>query len=207
MLSLPKIEKKSNVMNKIKFLVAAFFAVILFSCEEKKTDEPPVTVVSVDDIPAIVEAHGTVGEGTSMNVLEFINDEGDTLSIMINDQTVIGGVAAGDEIMIVYNVKNDDYIASTAINLTALQHVWSQKGADGGEQSLEINPGGRASTYSMNIDYSSWEVRDGMLLLHSPKKIGDESPAVVDTFEIMQLTADSLVLVHGDLVTEFECYN
>jgi hypothetical protein len=44
-------------------------------------------------------------------------------------------------------------------------------------------------------------------LLHSPKKVGDESPAVVDSFEILQLTTDSLVLMHGNLMTEFKRYN
>lgn len=195
-------------MNKIKFVVAAVIAAFLFSCEQKKTDNAAeVKVVPVNALPEIIEAHGTVGEGTSMNVLELINDDGDTLSIMINEQTVTGGVRVGDEIVIVYNAKDGENIASTAVNITALQHIWSQKGLDGHEQSLELDEGGRASTYSMNVDYNSWEIRDGVLLLHSPKKIGDESPAVVDTFEIMQLTTDSLVLVHGDLVTEFECYN
>ena len=59
----------------------------------------------------------------------------------------------------------------------------------------------------MSVDYDSWEVKNGLLLLHSPKKLGDESPAIVDTFEIMQLTTDSLVLMNGDLVTEFGRYN
>ena len=158
-------------------------------------------------MPGICEAHGTIGDGSSMNVIEFINDDGDTLYINKNGQDVMGGLVVGDELEVIYNVTDEDIFASVAVNLTSLQHIWSQRGADGKEQSLELDSEGRAATYNMSVDYDSWEVKDGLLLLHSPKKLGDEKPAVVDTFEIMQLTTDSLVLMNGDLVTEFERYN
>ena len=190
--------------------VLALAALMLFSCEEKgKKDapKPKVEVKPLDEIPGIYEAHGTIGDGTSMNVIEFVNDDGDTLYISKNGQSVMGGVTVGDELEVIYNVSKEDLFASVAVNLTSLQHIWSQRGADGREQSLELNSGGRATTYNMTIDYDSWEVKDGLLLLHSPKKVGDESPALVDSFEIMQLTTDSLVLMHGDLVTEFARYN
>lgn len=192
-------------MKKLNLLLLSFVAFILFSCEEKKPEVP--NIVPVDELPAIVEAHGRVGEGTSMNVIEFINDEGDTLYIYANSHSIMGGLAVGDELKIIYNVKDDDLIASMAVNLTALQHVWSQRGADGKEQSLEIDEKGRATTYDMSVEYESWDVENGLLLLRVPKKIGDESPAIVDTFEIMQLTPDSLVLMNGDFVSEFERYN
>ena len=197
-------------MKKLSMAVLALTALMLFSCEEKgKKDvpKPTVEIKPLDEIPGIFEAHGTIGDGTSMNVIEFVNDDGDTLYISKNGQSVMGGVTVGDELEVIYNVSKEDLFASVAVNLTALQHIWSQRGADGREQSLELNSGGRATTYNMAIDYDSWEVKDGLLLLHSPKRIGDEKPAVVDSFEIMQLTTDSLVLMHGNLMTEFARYN
>lgn len=197
-------------MRKTYILWIALLVVALASCDEPKKptgSKPSVTIVPLDSIPGIFEAHGTIGEGTSMNVMEFINDDGDTLYININGQAVMGGVNVGDEVEMIYNISKEENVASVAVNLTALQHLWSQRGADGKEQSLELNSGGRATTYDMAIDYDSWEVKDGLLLLHSPKKLGDETPAIVDTFEIMQLTRDSLALMHGNLVTEFERYN
>lgn len=190
-------------------LVALVMGLVVVSCEDKKPggQKLPVEIIPLDSIPGIFEAHGTIGDGTSMNVMEFVNDDGDTLYINVNGQAVMGGVNVGDEVEIIYSVSREENIATVAVNLTALQHLWTQRGADGREQSLELNSGGRASTYDMSIDYDSWQVQDGLLLLHSPKKLGDESPAIVDTFEIMQLTTDSLVLMHGDLVTEFERYN
>ena len=195
-------------MKKLSVILLAL-TTLLFSCEEKKkeTSESDVKVVPIHEMPDICEAHGTMGEGSTMNVIEFINDDGDTLYINKNGQTVMGGLVVGDELSVIYNVMEGDAFASVAVNLTALQHIWSQRGADGREQSLELNSNGGAATYNMSINYDSWEVKDGLLLLHSPKKLGDETPAIVDTFEIMQLTTDSLVLMNGDLVSEFERYN
>ncbi|MBR0046567.1 MAG: hypothetical protein IJP75_06750 [Bacteroidaceae bacterium] len=196
-------------MRKASFILMALSMLLFFSCEEKKqgTVELPVKIVPLDSIPGIFEAHGTIGENTTMNVLEFINDDGDTLYVQVNNQAVMGGVNVGDEVELIYNVTMEENVASVAVNLTALQHMWSQRGADGKEQSLELDAKGRATTYDMAVDYETWEVKDGLLLLRSPKKLGDETPAIVDTFEIMQLTADSLVLMNGNLVTEFERYN
>ena len=195
-------------MKRASSLLMTLAIVLLVACDGKKQAEvPDVKILPLDSIPGIYEAHGRIGEGTSMNMLEFISDDGDTIYVTMNDQMMRGGVRVGDEIEIIYNVSKDENRGAVAVNLTALQHVWMQKGADGKEQSLEMNPNGSAATYDMAVTYDSWEVKDGLLLLHSPKKIGDESPAIVDTFEIMQLTADSLVLMNGNLVTEFERYN
>ena len=199
-----------NDMRKFWLVMMGAVLLGLLSCEEKKKNgptDPAVEIVPVKEMPSIVEAHGTIGDGSSMNVIEFINDDGDTLYISKNGQSVMGGVVAGDEVEVIYNVADDDVFASVAVNLTSLQHIWTQRGADGREQSLELDAKGSATTYNMGVEYDAWEVKDGLLLLHSPKKLGDESPAVVDSFEIMQLTSDSLVLMHGEYVTEFERYN
>ena len=196
-------------MKKINVMLMALAALLLLSCDEKKNpaQTPEVTVVPVHDMPYIREEDGVIGDGSSMNVIEFINDDGDTLYINKSGQDVMGGLVVGDELEVIYNITKEDVFASVAVNLTSLQHIWSQRGVDGKEQSLELDSEGRASTYNMMVDYDSWEVKDGLLLLHSPRKLGDEGPAVVDTFEIMQLTTDSLVLMNGDLVTEFARYN
>lgn len=175
--------------------------------DSTQVEVPPVEIVPLDSIPGIYEMHGTIGDGTSMNVMEFITDDGDTLYINVNGQAVMGGVSIGDEVEMIFNVAQEENVASVAVNLTTLQHLWSQRAKDGHRQSLELNQGGRASTYDMTVDYDSWQVKDGLLLLHSPRKVGEEKPAVVDTFEIMQLTTDSLVLMNGNLVSEFERYN
>lgn len=198
-------------MKRISILLAAMAVLMLLSCEDKKKGntevDTPVKVLPLDSIPGIHEVHGTVGDGTSMNVLEFVDDNGDTIYVQVNTHAIMGGVHVGDEMSVIFNVMQGENLGQVAVNMTALQHIWSQRGADGKEQSLELDAQGRASTYGMSVEYEAWEVKDGRLLLRSPKRVGDESPAVVDTFEILQLTADSLVLMNGDLMTEFGRYN
>lgn len=196
-------------MRKTNYVILALLTALLFSCDGKKPKEaePVVEIRPLDEIPGIYEMHGTIGDGTSMNVMECINDDGDTIYININAQAIMGGVTVGDEIDIIYNVSKDENVASVAVNMTALQHLWTQRGSDGKRQSLELDSKGRATTYDMAIEYDSWEVKDGLLLLRSPMKPGEEKPAAVDTFEIMRLTPDSLVLINGNMMTEFERYN
>lgn len=196
-------------MKKTKYIILTLAALLVFSCIDKKAKEtePEVEIRPLDEIPGIYEMHGIIGGGTSMNVIECISEDSDTIYININAQAITGGLHIGDEIDIIYNVTNEENIASVAVNTTALQHLWTQKGIDGKQQSLELDSKGRATTYDMTVEYDSWEVKEGLLLLRSPMKPGEEKPAAVDTFEIMRLTSDSLVLMNGNLMTEFERYN
>ena len=175
--------------------IAATFA----ACKKKKQSEaatthPAVSVVPIETIPDFIETHGLIGDGSSINVMQLIEEDGDTLELIISDQIVMGGLIVGDEAYAIYNIIDESPVAQSAINLTALQHLWSQN-TDEGTKSLEIDSRGRATTYNMSIQYDHWTVQDGVLLLSSPRKVGDEKPADVDTFQIMMLTEDSLVLM------------
>lgn len=192
-------------MKKVNALLMLLVAAVLFSCKPDK-DNKDIDIQPLAEL-GVIEAHGTIGDGTSMNVLEFINDDGDTVYVTMNTAQVKGGDIVGSEIDIVYNATKDENIGTLAINMSSLLHLWTQKGEDGREQSLELNTKGRAATYGMSVDYDRWEVKDGTLLLYSPKKVGDETAAPVDTFEILELTEEKLVLIHGELMTEFHCAN
>lgn len=199
-----------RTMKRYSTFVILAASIFICACDgnKKKTDDAPSVIVkTIDEIPGIFEAYGTIGSGTSMNMIEFINEDGDTIYLQANSQSVAGGVKVGDKLDVVYNVTDDANIVSLAVNITSLQHVWNQKGNDGQEQSLELDEGGRATTYNMNVDYDSWSVENGQLLLRSPKSKMEEKAARADTFDIMLLNTDSLVLMHGDLMTEFERYN
>ena len=187
-----------------------FSVLLLFAaCDEKKPQVQPVQfdIRPLDEIPGIFEAHGVIGTGTSMNVLEFVSDNNDTLYVKVNNQAVMGGVKVGDEVILIYNVTPEENVASVAVNLTSLQHVWVQRSLDGQEQSIELDEGGRAATYNMSVNYDKWKVESGSLLLYSPKKVGDEGSVLADTFDIVYLTSDSLVLMNGRFVSEFGRYN
>ena len=173
--------------------------------EETTEDSAQVKIISVDSItaPKVTDVICTIGDGTSMNVLELITEDGDTINIECSDDMVTGGVNVGDKVDVAYITTDLDSRILTCINLTTLEHLWSQKAADGRKQSLELDELGVASTYNMSIDYDRWNLEGGKLLLHSPKQIGSEAAAVCDTFDIMQLDDERLVLMHGNYETEF----
>ncbi|MCM1311657.1 MAG: hypothetical protein NC206_04585 [Bacteroides sp.] len=171
--------------------------------EQKKAEEK-VAIQPIMELPDIMEATGTVGDGTSMNVLELVDEDGDTLLLNMPISSITGGAESGDDLNVIYTVSAEgDMTASVAINLTALQHLWTQPNGKGGSQSLEITADGKAATYDMSIEYDSWKLEDGLLLLHSPKKVGEESGEIVDTFQIMKLTNKELVLMSHEMESVF----
>lgn len=188
-------KKQSNAY--ILYIMCIAITAICYACKGKQQKEvqPTVKVVPVETIPDFIETRGLIGDGSSMNVMQLIEKNGDTLEILIADQMVMGGLIVGDEVDVVYNVVDENIVAQTAVNITALQHLWSQNVDGGVKKSLQIDSKGRATTYNMSIEYDRWALQDGVLLLSSPRKVGDERPTDVDTFQIMMLTEDSLVLM------------
>lgn len=197
-------------MKKILFFI---LPLLLFTaCEwgttENGGDGDSLQTDSTVDSVQVIETRGTVTDGSSMNVLELVTDKMDTLDIEIPITMVMGGVQEGDEVDVIYTKTEDGLMASIAINTTALQHLWTQPRSTGGTQSLEISPGGHATTYDMSgVDYDSWSISDGRLLLHSPRKAAVESSGYTDTFDILMLTPDTLVLGNNDTHSVFWCEN
>lgn len=110
------------------FMPFAVIMMLLSGCiGESKKKQEVVKVQPVMEIPDIVEAIGKIGDGTSMNVLELVDDNGDTLLINMPVSTITGGVESGDIIDVIYTASSGgDMTASVAVNLTALQHLWTQ---------------------------------------------------------------------------------
>ena len=184
-------------MKKILYFILPLF--LLSSCEWGTTttggENDSLLTDSIVDSVLVVEVRGTAGDGSSMNVLELVTDQMDTLSIEIPNSLIAGGVQAGDEVDVLYTKQGGILTSTIAINTTALQHLWTQPCSTGGTQSLEISPEGHAATYDMpGVDYDSWSIHDGRLLLHSPRKAAVESSGYTDTFDILLLTSDTLVL-------------
>lgn len=187
-------------------LLLAVGACVLAACDGCKNSPSGSLpdIAEIDSLPQIREVCGTAGDGSSMNVLELITDRGDTLDIEIPIALIRGGVKAGEKLDVVYSEAGGRRISSVAVNVSSLLHLWTQHGQMGGTQSLELNEGGRATTYNMGgIDYDRWALKDGQLLLTSPVKVAQESAAITDTFDIVKLTADTLVLSAADMQSVF----
>lgn len=197
-------KKEMKQSSRLFIYIMCMIVCLLCGCKGKQKPESDTTVTKtkptpVEVTPKSVETRGIIGEGSSMNLMQLIEYDGDTLDIVTANQMVMGGLIVGDAVDVVYSLIGDNLVAQTAVNLTALQHLWSQHVGGGEKKSLEIDDKGLATTYNMSIQYDRWAVRNGLLMLSTPKKIGDEKPANVDTFQIMMLTEDSLVLMSNSI--------
>jgi acyl carrier protein len=191
--------KKIHLVKKLVYIVA-ILAIVCVSCEigsrntAEKEGEDTLATVESTELDETKEVRGQVGDGSSMNMLELVTEQLDTLNIEIPGALVAGGVKVGDEVDVIYTKEYGSLTSSIAINVTALQHLWTQRSSQG-TQSIEISPKGVAATYNMpNIEYDHWSILNGRLLLHSPQKAGVESSGYTDTLDILMLTADTLVL-------------
>lgn len=198
-------------MKRNYLFFAILFSVLslLTSCNgcTGNNNNDSITIVSRDSLPSIVEAEGIVGDGTSMNELELLLPNGDTVYINTPEEMIMGGAAAGDKVSVVYFVNQDENLASVAVNMSALQHLWTNKASNGKSQSLELNSEGVAVSYNMNTEYCNWSLKDGLLLLRASKPIASEKPEIVDTFQIMNLSEDELVLMQDNKEIVYELEN
>lgn len=163
--------------------------------ETGSTDSTALTAgLLSDSVPVVKNIKGTVGGGSSMNVIEVIGQDGDTTYINTPAQMVAGGVTAGDYIDIIYN-QGEDNVGLVAVNVSTLTRVWTHTDALGHEQSIELCPNGTVNTWNMGAaTYSSWKLEGGNLLLHAPAIIAKETGAHTDTFLIMSLSKKQLVI-------------
>lgn len=141
------------------------------------------------------EIRGTAGDGTSMNVIEIVATNGDTLYITTPAQMVSGGIEAGDEVDIIYNDNGDENTGVVAINISTLTKVWNHINTLGAKQSIELCSNGDVNTWNMPAPaYDSWKLEGGKLLMHSPAVLAKEVGEHTDTFDILSLRKNELVL-------------
>ncbi len=192
-------------MTRRIYFVTLLLAVLFVGCKngKKEKEVPVIDIQPVKHLPEIKEVWGVIGEGTSMDVIEVVTDAADTLQIMNPAQVLTGGLIIGDRINIIYTAKGDTLIGNMAVNVTELTHLWSQLDDYGNEQSIELTPEGEVYTVNMGkINYDSWRLDSGSLLLHSPA--ANDMAEYTDTFSISLLTEKQLVLSARGMDTAFE---
>ena len=194
----------------IPFIVAQITMLLALSscngCSGNGSPADSLNIITLDSLPRIVELEGIIGDGTSMNELEIISANGDTTIVSVPNEMVKGDVKAGDLVNVIYFVNHDENLASTAINITAICHLWTTT-KNGTKQSIELDGKGVAISYNTAIEYDHWQLKDGFLVLQASKPLGSEKPQQADTFEIMSLTSTQLVLMKNHVETVFELEN
>lgn len=163
-----------------------FFIILLaltavFSCNEKK----PVATEQNEAKPAEKDTsvYGTCGEATSRAVLSLLTDGGDSLTYLLEYDTlqaeVLGGLFNDNHLAVIGFLGSEGLCARKVINLSSLLGTWSDMA-----RNFEIKEGGvvQSNVKNEKSPYKSWKVFNGKLILSA------------DTFEILSLGADSLII-------------
>ncbi len=169
-------------MKRIIYIQLVAVVVFLLGCQGGK-QTPPGDEDDSLEVVADSTLYGICGAGTSMHSLELITDMEDTLHCLINmDETsmVHGGLITGDRLALIASKNADGEMeAHQVVNLTSLMGKWTSL-----DKNFEICEGGevRSSVGAESRRWVAWKMLNGQLLLNA------------DTFDIVQLGADSLAL-------------
>ena len=175
---------KSEEMMKKSIIFTAVFGCIalLASCNGGKTDNADAQRDTLNVGSADSTIYGKCGEGTMMNTLELVTDDGKTLTFTIDEENgsdVQGGMMSGDRMAVTYCKTADENIAHKVINLTTLLGRWTSL-----DKNFTINEDGsiESSIQAESKPYTAWTICNAKLILNT------------DTFDVLSLGADSLSL-------------
>lgn len=168
---------------KNSFIAAfvAFIACMMAGCENKKGTQLSDTQDSLEVSVQDTAIYGTVGEGTTMHVLELITDDGKTKTFAISQDSlsdVQGGIFSGDKVTItVRSVPDSDPEIVKLLNLTSLLGKWTSL-----DRNFEIKEDGivTSTVKAESHPYTQWSVSNGNLILNA------------DTFNVLLLGPDSM---------------
>lgn len=189
-------------MKKLAFFgMIAAFVMTMGSCgggaqqPKQAVEEEPDSVE--DYMPFDQTIYGLCGNGTAMNTLQLLTDNGDTLNLdMTNAQEngqVFGGLQAGDRIAVMPNKAKTE--AVIVINQNTLLGDWVMPNPIDGssEVGIRIKEGGVAESIDQSsIIYKTWKIYNGKLEILSQREGGGDMEET-NLYEILLLGADSLV--------------
>ena len=188
-------------MRKIMFFMAAASMTIMMSCGGKGGQQVVASqqedTAAINSIPRDKTLYGLCGEGTAMNTLQLLRDNGDTLVLSITNAMeagqVFGGLQVGDRIAVYANDNNSEAII--VINQNALLGDWVMPNPIDGssEVGIRIKEGGVAESIDQSsIIYKTWKLFNGRLEILSQRDGGGDEEEL-NLYEIVKLGADSLV--------------
>ena len=152
---------------------------------------------AVNVIPTDQTLYGLCGEGTAMNTLQLLRDNGDTLMMSITNAVeagqVFGGLMVGDRLAVLPNATGSE--AVIVINQNALLGDWVMPNPIDGssEVGIRIKEGGVAESIEQSsIIYKTWKIFNGRLEILSQRDGGGDEEEL-NLYELVKLGADSLV--------------
>ena len=188
-------------MRKIMFFMAAASMTIMMSCGGKGGQQVVASqqedTAAINSIPRDKTLYGLCGEGTAMNTLQLLRDNGDTLVLSITNAMeagqVFGGLQVCDRIAVYANDNNSEAII--VINQNALLGDWVMPNPIDGssEVGIRIKEGGVAESIEQSsIIYKTWKIFNGRLEILSQRDGGGDEEEL-NLYELVKLGADSLV--------------
>ena len=151
----------------------------------------------VSPIPTDQTLYGICGDGTAMNTLQLLRDNGDTLNLSVTRATeagqVFGGLQVGDRMAVVANEAKTE--ALLVINQNTLMGDWVMPNPIDGssEVGIRIKEGGIAESIDQSsIIYKTWKIFNGKLEILSQREGGGDEEEL-NLYELVKLGADSLV--------------
>lgn len=158
---------------------------VCFSCNNGK-QQPAETVDTLGVEVHDSAVYGKIGEGTMMHTLEIVSDDGDLLTMEIdeyNNSEILGGMMAGDRVTATFIKGEDGCILQKGINLTTLLGRWTSL-----DRNFTINEDGtiESNVQAESRPYTHWNMVNARLVLNA------------DTFDVVNLTADSLSIENAN---------
>jgi hypothetical protein len=189
-------------MKKISFIgMMAAVAMTMSSCFGGGKGQQQVVVEENDSvadyIPRDQTIYGLCGNGTAMNTLQLLTDNGDTLTMSMaaaqENGKVFGGLQAGDRLAVLANKEKSE--AVIVINQNTLLGDWVMPNPIDGssEVGIRIKEGGVAESIEQSsIIYKTWKIFNGKLEILSQREGGGDMEEI-NLYDLVMLGPDSLV--------------
>jgi hypothetical protein len=197
-------------MKAIRFGIMLLLAMLIVtSCEEKKNKaqqedgwEDNVNYILHDST-----IYGVCTDGSSMNTLQILTDNGDTLTINTTyaeeTMNVLGGYTSGDRMAVI--LREDRSQALCVTNISMLLGDWVMLDPMDGSSyvGIRIKDGGIAESINQStIIYKTWRMFNGKLEVVSVREDGGDFEDT-EIFTISKLTGDSLVIRDAEQVYDY----
>ena len=198
-------------MKKLAFFGIIAFAMAFSSCGGGNQQQQQVVEDDDDStnvyIPQDQTIYGICGNGTAMNTLQLLTDNGDTLLLDLTkaqeNYQVFGGLQAGDRMAVLPNKSKTE--AVIVINQNTLLGDWVMPNPIDGssEVGIRIKEGGIAESIDQSsIIYKTWRLTRGKLEIVLVREGGSEEEETY-LYDITRLTPDSLVYKDAEDTFEY----
>lgn len=164
---------------------------------ENGKDSTATAMVSTPD----TALYGKLGEGTGMSCVEIITDQGDTLTLNKTDENtgaygkILGGTERYNDPLTITTDANRESII-TLVNLNTLTRKW-QTHPDSIQMNLAAK--GKISGKWNGRGYRRWAMCNAQFVV----EFSGNGTVSADTFEIQDLSQDSLILKNRNAIYKF----